>query len=156
MSNVIARCSTDVGDLVQEEKVHKSLYSNQELFEEELDRVFNNTWVWVAHESEVAEAGAYKTAMIGKQPVIVVKDRKQNIHVLENRCKHRGATVCEGKKGKTRAFTCPYHGWGYGLDGGLRALPKPGEYEGILDKAYVGGKKKGDPKSLDPEKLEEK
>ncbi len=138
MSEVIARSSTNVADLVFEEKVHKSLYTNPELFDEELDKVFNNTWVWVAHESEVPEVGSYKTAMIGRQPVIVVRDRKKEIHVLENRCRHRGATVCEGKKGKTRAFTCPYHGWGYSLDGDLRALPKPEEYEGILDKAEFG------------------
>ena len=122
-------------DLVLADRVHKSLYSDADIFEQELDKVFNNTWVWVAHESEVPEAGSYKTAMIGKQPVIVVRDRKKNIHVLQNRCRHRGATVCEGKKGKTKAFTCPYHGWGYGLDGSLRALPKPEEYENILDKA---------------------
>ncbi|MBU2880145.1 MULTISPECIES: aromatic ring-hydroxylating oxygenase subunit alpha [Alteromonadaceae] len=125
-------------DLVLEDRVHKSLYSNPEIFDEELDKIFNNTWVWVAHESEVPESGSYKTASIGRQPVIVVRDRKNNIHVMLNRCRHRGATVCEGKTGKTKAFTCPYHGWGYGLDGSLRALPKPEEYENILDKAEFG------------------
>ncbi len=127
-----------IADLVKDDRVHKSLYSDPNIFEEELDKIFNNTWVWLAHESEVAEAGAFKTAKIGKQPVIVSRDRKKNIHVMLNRCRHRGATVCEGKKGKTKAFTCPYHGWGYGLDGSLRALPKPEEYENILDKAEYG------------------
>jgi len=125
-------------DLVLEDRVHKSLYSDNNIFEEELDKVFNNTWVWLAHESELPEAGSYKTAKIGRQPVIAVRDRKKNIHVMLNRCRHRGATVCEGKSGKTKAFTCPYHGWGYGLDGSLRALPKPEEYENILDKAEFG------------------
>ncbi|MDB4512106.1 aromatic ring-hydroxylating dioxygenase subunit alpha, partial [Arenicella sp.] len=105
------------------------------IFEQELDKVFNNTWVWVAHESQVSGKENFKTAKIGRHPVIVVKERKGGINVLLNRCRHRGATVCEGKSGKARAFTCPYHGWGYGLDGSLRALPKPEEYEGILDKA---------------------
>lgn len=127
-----------IADLVKDDRVHKSLYSDPNIFEEELDKIFNNTWVWLAHESEVAEAGSFKTAKIGKQPVIVSRDRKKNIHVMLNRCRHRGATVCEGKKGKTKAFTCPYHGWGYGLDGSLRALPKPEEYENILDKAEFG------------------
>lgn len=127
-----------IADLVKDDRIHKSLYSDPNIFEEELDKIFNNTWVWLAHESEVAEAGAFKTAKIGKQPVIVSRDRKKNIHVMLNRCRHRGATVCEGKKGKTKAFTCPYHGWGYGLDGSLRALPKPEEYENILDKAEYG------------------
>lgn len=138
MSEIIAKSSTDVADLVHEDKVHKSLYSNPELFDLEIDKIFNNTWIWVAHESEVPEKGSYKTAKVGRQPVIVVRDRKNNIHVLENRCRHRGATVCEGKKGKTRAFTCPYHGWGYALDGELRALPKPEEYEGLLEKEDYG------------------
>lgn len=138
MSEIIAKSSTDVADLVHEDKVHKSLYSNPELFDLEIDKIFNNTWIWVAHESEVPEKGSYKTATVGRQPVIVVRDRKNNIHVLENRCRHRGATVCEGKKGKTRAFTCPYHGWGYALDGELRALPKPEEYEGLLEKEDYG------------------
>ena len=125
-------------DLVLEDRIHKSLYSDENIFEEELDKIFNNTWVWLAHESELPEAGSFKTATIGRQPVIVSRDRKKNIHVMLNRCRHRGATVCEGKTGKTKAFTCPYHGWGYGLDGSLRALPKPEEYENILDKAEFG------------------
>jgi phenylpropionate dioxygenase-like ring-hydroxylating dioxygenase large terminal subunit len=129
---------SSVADLVLEDRVHKSLYSDQDIFEQELDKVFNHTWVWLAHESEVPEAGSFKTAKIGRQPVIVVRDRKKNIHVMLNRCRHRGATVCEGKTGKTKAFTCPYHGWGYSLDGSLRALPKPEEYENILDKAEFG------------------
>ena len=136
--DVITSTRVKAADLVKEDRVHKSLYSDQEIFEEELDKVFNNTWVWLAHESELPEVGSYKTAKIGRHPIIVSRDRKKNIHVLLNRCRHRGATVCEGQTGKTRAFTCPYHGWGYSLDGGLRALPKPEEYEGILDKSEFG------------------
>ncbi len=125
-------------DLVLEDRVHKDLYSDPDIFEEELDKVFNNTWVWVAHESEVSGKNNYKTAKIGRQPVIVVRERKGGINVLLNRCRHRGATVCEGNAGKTKAFTCPYHGWGYGLDGSLRALPKPEEYENLMDKSEFG------------------
>jgi phenylpropionate dioxygenase-like ring-hydroxylating dioxygenase large terminal subunit len=124
--------------MVLDDRVHKDLYSDPEIFEEELDKVFNNTWVWLAHESEVSGDANYKTAKIGRQPVIVVRERKGGINVLLNRCRHRGATVCEGNSGKTRAFTCPYHGWGYGLDGSLLALPKPEEYENIMDKSDFG------------------
>lgn len=124
----------DVSDLVLEDKVHTSIYSDPALFESEMEKVFNNTWVWLAHESEVPEAGSYKTAHIGRQPVIVSRDRKGEIHVLLNRCRHRAATVCEGKRGKTKSFVCPYHGWGYALDGQLRAVPKPEEYEGVFNK----------------------
>ncbi|NLU99928.1 Rieske (2Fe-2S) protein [Marinomonas sp. UCMA 3892] len=137
MSELIAlkNISQKAADMVEEGHVHKALYSDPEIFEEELDKVFQNTWVFIGHESEVPEAGSFKTAFVGRHPVILSRDRKMNLHVLLNRCRHRGATVCEGRKGKTKAFTCPYHGWGYGLDGGLRAIPKPEEYEGVLDKS---------------------
>lgn len=126
--------SLKAADMVEEGRVHKDLYSDPAIFEEELDKIFNNTWVFVGHESEVPEVGSFKTAMIGRHPIILSRDRKMELHVLQNRCRHRGATVCEGRKGKTKAFTCPYHGWGYGLDGSLRAIPKPEEYEGVVDK----------------------
>ena len=130
----VRNIAMDAADLVEEGRVHKSLYSNPEIFDEELEKIFNRTWVYVGHESEIPEAGSFKTSYVGHHPVIMARDRKMNIHVMENRCRHRGATVCEKHRGKTKAFTCPYHGWGYGLDGSLRAIPKPEEYEGVINK----------------------
>ena len=129
--------SLKAAEMVEEGRVHKALYSDPDIFEEELDKVFLNTWVFVGHDSEVPDAGSYKNTFIGRHPVILCRDRKKNLHVLLNRCRHRGATVCEGRKGKTKAFTCPYHGWGYGLDGSLRAIPKAEEYEGVIDKSEL-------------------
>lgn len=124
-----------LADLVQKDRVHTSLYTDPALFEQEMDKVFSSTWVWVAHASEIPEAGSYKTTFVGRQPVVVVRDRKQQVHVLLNRCRHRAATVCEGHKGKTNSFVCPYHGWSYSLDGALRGVPSPESYGDMLDKA---------------------
>jgi Phenylpropionate dioxygenase and related ring-hydroxylating dioxygenases, large terminal subunit len=136
MSELISleNISLKAADMVEEGRVHKDLYSDPAIYEEELDKVFNSTWVYIGHESEVPEAGSFKTSYIGRHPVILSRDRKKNTHVLLNRCRHRGATVCEHRKGKTKAFACPYHGWGYGLDGSLRGVPKLEEYDGVLDK----------------------
>lgn len=120
--------------LVLDDRVHTSLYTDEKIFEEELDKIFYNTWVWVAHESEIPEGGSFKTTYIGKQPVIVSRDRRGEIHVLLNRCRHRAATVCEHKHGKANSFVCPYHGWSYGLDGSLRAIPHPESYGDTIDK----------------------
>jgi len=130
--------NNDIAALVEHDRVHTSLYTSPELFDLEIDRIFNKTWVWVAHESEIPDAGSFKSSMVGKQPVIVVRDRKRNINVLLNRCRHRAANVCEHQKGKTNNFVCPYHGWGYGLDGALRGVPHPESYEDTLDKANLG------------------
>jgi len=128
------RPARELGELVQADRVHTSLYTDPAIFDQEMDKVFRNTWVWVAHESELPEPGSFKTHWVGMEPVIVVRDRKQQIHVLLNRCRHRAATVCEHKKGKTASFVCPYHGWAYALDGSLRGVPNPESYGDCLDK----------------------
>lgn len=121
--------------LTESDKVQPTLYTDPAIYQEEMDKIFEQTWVWVAHDSEVPDKGSFKTARMGRHSVIVSRDRKNDIHVFINRCRHRGATVCEKKKGKTRSHVCPYHGWGYGLDGSLRAIPKPEEYDEVIDKA---------------------
>ncbi|PAU74780.1 aromatic ring-hydroxylating oxygenase subunit alpha [Halomonas salipaludis] len=125
-------------ELVFKDHIRTPMYEDPRLFEEEMQKIFKKTWVWVAHESEFPEKGSFRLSQVGLEPVIVVRDRKGAIHVMVNRCRHRAATVCEVKKGKTSSFQCPYHGWGYGLDGSLRALPYPEQYGDDFDKAQHG------------------
>lgn len=128
-------------DLAYDDRVAGRLYTDPEIFELEMKRIFHKTWVWVAHESEIPEPGAFKTTSVGGEPVIVVRDRRGNFNTLLNRCRHRGATVCDQSSGKANGFTCPYHNWSYGLDGKLRGIPFPDGYEGVVDKAdYPLGK----------------
>ncbi len=133
--NMIAQSTPDIRPLVQPDRAKGSLYTDPEIFTAEMTKIFENTWVWVAHASEIANPGDFKTAQVGQHPVIVVRDRKGAVHVHMNRCRHRAATVCEVPKGKTSSFVCPYHGWSYGLDGSLRGVPYEQGYEGVLDKA---------------------
>ena len=125
----------DYSELVQSDRAHTSLYKDARVFDDEMEKIYYSTWVWVAHASEIPDGGSYKTINIGKQPVVVVRDRKKKVHVLLNRCRHRAATVCEHKKGKTNSFVCPYHGWSYALDGSLRGVPSPESYGECLDKS---------------------
>ncbi|WP_010627611.1 Rieske 2Fe-2S domain-containing protein [Halomonas sp. KM-1] len=125
-------------ELVFKDHIRTPMYEDPRLFEEEMQKIFKKTWVWVAHESEFPDKGSFRLSQVGLEPVIVVRDRKGAIHVMVNRCRHRAATVCEVKKGKTSSFQCPYHGWGYGLDGSLRALPYPEQYGDDFDKAQHG------------------
>lgn len=112
-----------VGDLVIEEsgrfRVHSDIYVNQEIFGLEMSRIFESTWVYVAHESMIPNPGDYCTATIGRQPVIVSRDDDGQLHVLFNRCAHRGSVVCREERGHASTFRCPYHGWMYRNDGSL-------------------------------------
>lgn len=121
-----------------EATVATAMYEDPDLFAQEMEKIFKRTWVWIAHESEFPDKGSFRLSNVGLEPVIVVRDRKGTIHCLVNRCRHRAATVCEVKQGKTASFQCPYHGWGYGLDGSLRAVPYPEQYGEDFDKATLG------------------
>lgn len=125
-------------EIVKADRALTTLYTDPDLFEEEMEKIFSKTWVWVAHASEIPTPGSYKMAKVGLEPVIVTRDRKKKVHVLLNRCRHRAATVCEVKKGKTNSFVCPYHGWAYALDGSLRGVPYEESYAGKLDRGQLG------------------
>ncbi|HZU62507.1 MAG TPA: aromatic ring-hydroxylating dioxygenase subunit alpha [Novosphingobium sp.] len=128
----------DFGSLVLEDRVHTSLYTDPQIFEVEVDRIFKSTWVWVAHESEVPGPNTFRSSWVGTQPVIVTRDKADKIHVLLNRCRHRASSVCEKKQGKTSVFVCPYHGWSYDMNGALRKVPYADGYAEDFDKSRFG------------------
>ena len=83
---------TDYNELVQHDRVHTSLYKDEKSLKMKWKN-FYSTWVWVAHASEIPEAGSYKTINIGKQPVVAVRDRKKEssrfIKPLPSSCRYR-------------------------------------------------------------------
>ena len=70
-------------ELVQDSRVHRRIYLEQEIFELEMERIFERNWVFVGHESEVAAPGDYKTVPIGTQPAIMTRDEDGDIHVAD-------------------------------------------------------------------------
>ena len=120
--------------LSQPEANHIRLYSDPEMFEMEMEKIFYSTWVYIGHESEIPKAGDFKTTFIGRVPVLLTRDDDNDIHVLLNRCTHRGATVCPNEQGNARQFVCAYHAWTFDLDGSLNAVGLPSGYnEGEID-----------------------
>ena len=108
-----------VRDDDQRFRVNSAVYTNERLFDLELERIFCSTWVFVAHEARIPTGGDYVTTTIGRQPVIVTRGDEGSIHVLLNRCAHRGSVVCRQERGHANTFRCPYHGWIYANDGSL-------------------------------------
>jgi phenylpropionate dioxygenase-like ring-hydroxylating dioxygenase large terminal subunit len=118
----------DWDELVQDDRVHRSIYTDQAIFEAEMSRIFGATWVYLAHESEIPESNDYVTRRLGLRPVIVVRDANGELRVLYNRCTHRGTTLCRNERGSARNFQCPYHGWNFANNGKLRGVPWPDGY----------------------------
>lgn len=114
-------------------RVSGRAYAEQAVFDLEMEQIFSKTWAFVAHESELPQPGDFKTAHIGTQPVIVARAPDMQIHVMANRCVHRGAAVCRERIGNTRVFVCPYHAWTYDLTGSLTSIPGRDEPNGYSE-----------------------
>jgi phenylpropionate dioxygenase-like ring-hydroxylating dioxygenase large terminal subunit len=111
--------------------VHRSVYTDQEIFDREMERILEGTWVYCGHESQVPNPGDFYCVTIGRQPMIMVRDAEGSVRVLYNRCAHRGVQVCGSRSGNTgSSFVCSYHAWTYHLDGKLKSRPLPDAYAG--------------------------
>ncbi len=121
--------------LIQEDRIHRSVYTSEALFRREMSNIFARTWVFVGHESEIPDTGDFVTRRLGGRPVIITRDASGDVHVLFNRCAHRGAQVCREDQGNCKVFVCPYHAWTYDLAGRSVSVP--------LDYAYRTGRDSG-------------
>ncbi|SIT40727.1 Rieske (2Fe-2S) domain-containing protein [Paraburkholderia piptadeniae] len=126
---------TTIDDLVQDDRVRAKVYTDEAIFDLEMERVFGRAWIFMAHESQIPRAGDFVTSAIGRQPVIVVRAADGSINVLYNRCPHRGAIVCRESEGNTHRFACPYHGWNFRIDGELSGIP----FRNAYDDAFLEG-----------------
>ena len=103
-----------VHDLVRETEVHRDVYVDQEIFDLEMEHLFANTWIYVGHDSQVPNAGDYYGTTIGKQPVLMVRHTDGVVHVLYNRCPHKGTRITIDTCGNAgKFFRCPYHAWSF-------------------------------------------
>jgi phenylpropionate dioxygenase-like ring-hydroxylating dioxygenase large terminal subunit len=119
-----------VGKLIEQGRVHGSLYTDEAIFQAELENIWYKSWVYVGHESEVPDPNDFIMKSIGPQSVIMTRSADGEIHLLQNRCPHRGNEVCQQKSGNAKSFTCPFHKWTFANTGELTATAFADGYEG--------------------------
>lgn len=100
-------------------RYNRNIFIDEQLFELEMKHIFEGGWVYLAHESQIPEPGDYFTLTLGRQPIIITRDKKNELHGLINSCAHRGAMLCRRKAGNKSSFTCPFHGWTFSNNGKL-------------------------------------
>jgi len=119
--------------------VAREIYISPDIFEQELERVFGRAWLFVGHESQIPKPGDFVVSRMGVEEVLLTRDRKNQIHVFLNTCRHRGMKVCRYDDGNALVFTCPFHGWSYDTDGRLVGVPHfKTAYKDNLDKSQFG------------------
>jgi phenylpropionate dioxygenase-like ring-hydroxylating dioxygenase large terminal subunit len=121
----------ELASLVRADSVHKRVYTDPALYALEMKYIYGRAWIYVGHESQVPAPGDYHTSLLGDQEVILVRATDRQVHVLYNRCPHKGAKVVhEGDGCAGKFFRCPYHAWTFKLDGTHLSAPMRGGFEG--------------------------
>ncbi|WP_051679034.1 aromatic ring-hydroxylating dioxygenase subunit alpha [Xanthobacter sp. 91] len=120
----------DYRALIEPARINSRLYYDPAIFQEELEKIWYKTWVYVGHTSEIPNKNDYVTKSIGPMPVLMVRDREGKVRLLLNKCPHRGNQLCAYQKGNRTSFTCPYHSWTFSNTGDLMGYALPEGYEG--------------------------
>jgi choline monooxygenase len=112
-------------------------YTSQEFFDLEQEQFFPRTWMGVGFECDIPNPGDAMPIMVGKLPIILVRNKQREIKAFHNVCRHRASMVLTKPEKGLTTLTCPYHAWAWDLDGKLKAIP------------YFDGTKNGQNTDLD-------
>jgi len=111
------------------EKAHglpNECYTSKDYTLIERKKLFEDKWIVVGVSSSIPEIGDVKPIDILGMPILILRNKQNEIKVFHNVCSHRGVKLVS-KSGKINSLIrCPYHSWSYNLDGELMATPHIG------------------------------
>ena len=115
--------------------LERRIFSDQDIYQEELEKIFGRAWLMIGHESLVPKPNDFFHTSMGEDPVILTRDGKGKLHAFLNMCRHRGNRILRADIGNAKNFMCSYHGWTYSNEGDLEHVPGLEEaYYGTLDR----------------------
>jgi len=93
--------------------VDNRIYTGEDIFREEQEKIFSRVWKFVCHESEISNVNDYRTTIVAETPLIVCRGPDGTIRTFVNACSHRGALVIRNPRGNARTLQCIFHRWTY-------------------------------------------
>ena len=110
--------------------VDNRVYTDPQVYGREVERIFDRTWLFACHESEVRNAGDYFTTTLFGSPLVIVRGKDDVVRAFYNTCRHRGSQVVGDGCGHAASFRCPYHFWVFSTEGELIGIPGEEAYDG--------------------------
>ncbi len=120
-------------------RVDRRIYTDSGIFSAELGNIFESSWIYLCHESQVPRHGDYYATYMGAQPVFVIRQKDGGLGAFINACSHRGAILTTRRRGRARTLVCRFHGWCFNTDGECVRVKEEAEgWPGGIDKATLG------------------
>ena len=101
-------------------------YTNKDYLFFERKKIFENKWVVIGVGSSIPNIGDAKPFDLLGIPLIILRDKNNNIRVYHNVCSHRGYKILQEECKLKNVIRCPYHSWSYDMNGKLVATPHIG------------------------------
>mgnify|MGYP000176134060 CR=1 FL=1 len=104
------------------------VYTNEEVFNLEAEKVFHKEWVFVCAEQAIAKPSDYFAFNLAGESVAILRGQDGNLRAMSNNCRHRGTPLLDEGFGETgKRIICPYHAWNYDDKGALKGAPFTGK-----------------------------
>ena len=121
------------------EKAHglpNECYLNNDYLEFEKEKIFKNNWTMIGVASSVPNPGDAKPFNLLGIPILIVRNKENEVKVFHNVCSHRGFKLVDQECKLKNVIRCPYHSWSYDFNGKLTVTPHIGglgkhEVEGL-------------------------
>lgn len=118
-------------DIRKAETLPTEFYTGKDYFELSKKKIFASTWQFIGDTGMARLQGQLvpHTFMEGflDEPILLVRDREDQLHCLSNVCTHRG-NILVGSPCTDREIRCRYHGRRFKLNGEFHFMP---EFEGV-------------------------
>tara|TARA_B100001540_G_scaffold138062_1_gene122745 strand:+ start:629 stop:1804 length:1176 start_codon:yes stop_codon:yes gene_type:complete len=115
-------------------------YTSQEYSKLERKKLFEEKWVVIGVASSLPNKGDAKPFDLLGIPIMILRDKQNQIRVFHNVCSHRGYKILQENCKIKNVIRCPYHSWSYDTSGNLVATP------------HIGGMNKHSSKKFDKSK----
>jgi p-cumate 2,3-dioxygenase alpha subunit len=119
-------------------RVRRQAFLAPEVLAAERERILDRSWIYLGHESEVAEPGDFRMRELGLRRIVFVRGKDRVVRALLNSCTHRGAEVCRERSGNANSFQCFYHGWTFSNEGRLIGVPADEAYAPAFSREKLG------------------
>jgi p-cumate 2,3-dioxygenase alpha subunit len=119
-------------------RVNRQAFTDPQILAWEQRRVFEQSWIYAGHTSEIPLPGDFRARKVAGRPVIVVRGSDGAVRLLLNTCTHRGAQVCREASGNAKTFQCFYHAWTFNNQGELIGVPGDDAYSPAFDRCDLG------------------